>query len=307
MLRNLLDPEIGAVMGEINMSVSAETLPTLRGSVDTPPVDGVVRTEHVVAGDPDLRVRVHRPSDEERARPCIYTIHSGGYVMGSYAMEDALCNELCVGLGMIGVAIDYRLAPETPYPGPLDDCYRGLEWTFTHAAELGIDQDRIGIHGLSAGGGLAAALALLARDRSEFQLAFSILDSPMLDDRQITASSMREDLPVWTREANEFGWRSYLGDLYGRDDVPYTAAPARADDLSGLPPTFVSVGALDGFRDEAGDYALRCNQAGVPTELHVYPGACHGYQFVADARVTRQAGRDRNEWLARMVALSAAG
>jgi len=296
---DLLDPEIRAVMGEMDMYVTSDMLPALRLAVDTPPVKGVERAEHVIAGDPELRARVHRPGDAAGALPCLYSIHGGGYVLGSYAMDDALCNELCSQLGLIGVVIDYRLAPETPYPGALEDCYRGLVWTYTHADQLGIDRDRIGLHGLSAGGGLAAALALLNRDRGDIPLAFVVLDSPMLDDRQVTASSRRDDLPVWTRESNEFGWRSYLGDLYGRDDVPYIASPARATDLAGLPPTFVSVGALDGFRDEAADYALRLNQACVPTELHVYPGACHGYQLVAGARVTRQGARDRNEWVAR--------
>ena len=125
----------------------------------------------------------------------------------------------------------------------------------------------------------------------------------MLDDRQVTASSRQDGLPVWSRRSNEFGWRSYLGDLYGTDDIPYTAAPARATDLSGLPPAFVSVGAVDGFRDEDVDYALRLNQAGVPTELHVYPGACHGYQIAADAPVARQGRRDVEEWLARQTRL----
>jgi acetyl esterase/lipase len=151
---------------------------------------------------------------------------------------------------------------------------------------------------VSAGGGLAAALALLARDRGEVPVAFQLLDSPMLDDRQRTASSRQDGLPVWSRGSNTFGWKSYLGDLYGRDDVPATAAPARATDLSGLPPAFVSVGAVDGFRDEDVDFALRLNQAGVPAELHVYPGACHGFNLLAPgAPVAKQCNRDMEEWL----------
>ena len=133
------------------------------------------------------------------------------------------------------MSVEYRLAPETPYPGPLDDCYAGLAWTYEHADELGIDADRIGIAGVSAGGGLAAALALLARDRGEVPLAFQLLECPMIDDRQTTSSSQLDGLPVWSRDSNEFGWRSYLGDLYGTDDVPAYAAPARATDLVGLP------------------------------------------------------------------------
>ncbi len=195
------------------------------------------------------------------------------------------------------------MAPETPYPGPLDDCYQGLRWTYEHAADLGIDPSCIGVMGVSAGGGLAAALALLARDRGEVPVAFQLLDSPMLDDRQRTLSSRQDGLPVWSRNSNTFGWKAYLGDRYGRDDVPATAAPSRAADLAGLPPAFVSVGALDGFRDEDVEYALRLNQAGVPAELHVYPGACHGFTMLApEAAVTKQCMRNMEDWLTRQFA-----
>ena len=152
--------------------------------------------------------------------------------------------------------------------------------------------------GMSAGGGLAAALTLLARDRGEVTLAFQLLDSPMLDDRQATASSRQDDLPVWSRGSNAFGWHAYLGELSGREDVPATAAPARAADLAGLPPAFVSVGAVDGFRDEDVAYAQRLNEAGVPTELHVYPGACHGFHLLAPhAPVTRRSMDNLKAWL----------
>ena len=206
--------------------------------------------------------------------------------------EDPLFDRLCPHLGLVGVSVEYRLAPEAPYPAPLEDCYRGLVWTYEHAEELGIDRDRIGVGGISAGGGLAAALALLAKRRGEVPVAFQLLDCPMLDDRQPTASSRLDGLPVWSRESNTYGWRSYLGDLYGREDVPCTAAPARATDadLVGLPPAFVSVGAIDGFLDEDVEYALRLNRAGVPAELHVYPGACHGYQLARPARSRARAG-----------------
>jgi acetyl esterase/lipase len=301
-MKDLMDPEVAALLGDIAIDMNLDTLPMMRGlSYSAPPVPEVARIEETVPGDPPLPIRVHRPRDGDGARPCIFSIHGGGYVMGDHGMEDTLFNALCPKLGVVGLSIEYRLAPETPYPGPLEDCYRGLLWTFEHAAELGIDTSCVGIHGVSAGGGLSAALALLVRDRGEVQLAFQVLDSPMLDDRQITASSRRDDLPVWTKPSNRFGWESYLGDLYGREDVPYTAAPARATDLSGLPPAFVTIGALDGFRDEATDYAARLTDAGVPTELHVYPGACHGFTAVPDAAVSRQATRDRDEWLARAI------
>jgi acetyl esterase/lipase len=222
-------------------------------------------------------------------------------VLGTYDMDDVRFDSWCPTLGIVGASVEYRLAPETPYPGPLEDCYRGLKWIYDHADELGIEPQRIGIAGVSAGGGLAAALALLTRDRGEIPLAFQLLDCPMLDDRQQTPSSQMEGLAVWSRESNTFGWQCYLGDRYGSTDVPYTAAPARCLDLSGLPPAFVSVGTVDGFRDEDIDYATRLNQAGVPCELHVYPGACHGYQMAVDSDIVRRSSRDVFEWLARQV------
>jgi acetyl esterase/lipase len=299
----LLHPEVAEAIQLIPFDdIDAAILPSLRGAFEMPGSDAVERSVHVVADEPEVSVRVSRAKGTEGAQPCLYSMHGGGYVIGNCSMDDPQFDDLCPKLGVVGVSVEYRLAPETAYPGPLEDCYRGLRWVHEHADDLGVDPDRIGIMGLSAGGGLAAALALLARDRGEVPVAFQLLDSPMLDDRQVTASSRQDGLPVWSRSSNEFGWRSYLGDLYGTDDVPYTAAPARATDLSGLPPAFVSVGAVDGFRDEDVDYALRLNHAGVPTELHVYPGACHGYQMAVDAPVTQQSRRDVADWVARQIA-----
>ncbi len=300
-LGDLLDPEVAAGLVVPFEHLGPDNLDDIRqaiGALELPAAPG--RSEHLVPGDPPVPIRVHRPPAVDGPLPCLYSMHGGGYVIGSYDLDSLMLDELCPRLGIVGVTVDYRLAPETPYPGPLDDCYRGLRWTFEHADELGIDPRRIGVTGASAGGGLAAALALLARDRGELQIAFQLLDCPMIDDRQATWSSRRDGLPVWSRQSNEFGWRSYLGDLYGADDVPHTAAPARAEDLSGLPPAFVSVGSIDGFLDEDIDYALRLNHAGIPCELHVYPGAPHGYQ-IADAAITRQSRRDVEDWLLRQV------
>ena len=172
---------------------------------------------------------------------------------------------------------------------------------YDNAQELGLDRSRMGVYGVSAGGGLAAAVALLLRDRGEMPLAFQLLEAPMLDDRQETPSSNLDGLAVFSKQSNEFCWRAYLGEGYGGLDVPYYAAPARVTNLSGLPPSFISVGAVDGFRDESIDYGLRLNQAGVATELHVYPGAPHGFQMFVDSRVARQAQRDSDDWLARVV------
>jgi len=294
-----LDPEIAEAIKMLPFEdITADVLAPLRTRFEMPVSDLVERTDREVPGDPQVPVRVHRAKDAEGVLPGLYSIHGGGYVIGTNLMDDTMLDDMCPKLGVVGVSVDYRLAPETPYPGPLEDCYRGLLWAHEHATELGIDPDCIGVMGVSAGGGLAAALCLLARDRGEVPVAFQLLDQPMLDDRQATASSRQDDLAVWSKASNTFGWRAYLGDLYGADDVPATAAPARATDLSGLPPTFVSVGAADGFRDEDVDYATRLNQAGVPTELHVYPGACHGFNVMApDAALTKRSTRNMHDWL----------
>jgi acetyl esterase/lipase len=295
-----LDPVVAAAVLDLG-DLDAERLRDFRVEFSMPVPDGLEITDRQIPGDPEVTVRVFRSRSASGAAPCIYSMHGGGYILGSRELDNDVFGRWCPELGVVGVSVEYRLAPETPYPGPLEDCYRGLVWTHEHAEDLGIDPDRIGVAGLSAGGGLAAALTLLARDRGAVPLAFQLLDCPMLDDRQQTPSSQLDGLAVWTRRSNEFGWRSYLGERYGRDDVPPTAAPARATDLSGLPPAFVSVGTVDGFRDEDITYAMRLNQAGVPTELHVYPGACHGYQMAADSDVVQQSQLDIERWLRRQI------
>ena len=299
----IIDDEIAPALAAapVGFELSAEALPAMRAArgelfAGVALSDAVARSDHVVSDDPRVVVRVHRPKGVDGPLPCNYSIHGGGYVLGSYDMDDAKFDRQCVHFPCVGVSVEYRLAPETAYPGPLDDCYAGLRWTHEHAEELGIDADRIGISGVSSGGGLAAALALLARDRGEVPVAFQLLECPMIDDRQTTSSSRLDGLPIWSREANEFGWRSYLGDLDG-GDVPPHAAAARATDLAGLPPALVIVGGADGFRDEDIEYALRLNQAGVPTELHVLPGAPHGVQMFTDSVVARRWNQMVTQWL----------
>jgi acetyl esterase/lipase len=299
-----IEPDIAAVIDNLPpLALSLETLPILRARmpISSRPSAGVERTAAVLPGDPVVAVRLHRPAGLRGPAPCVISIHGGGYVSGTVELDDEVFDHLCTKLQVIGLSVDYRLAPETPYPGPLEDCYRAVAWTFANATELGIDSRAIGIRGASAGGGLAAALALLARDRGQVQPAFQLLESPMLDDRQRWPSSQLPGLAVWDREANEFGWKSYLGQLYGTDDVPAYAAPARSDQLTGLPVTFISVGGLDGFRDESIDYALRLSQADVPTELHLYPGAPHCYHFAPQSAVARQSRHDIDHWLHRQI------
>ena len=309
-VKNFLDPELRPLLDAFELpTVDAEGVAAMRSASFASPElsDAVTRTDHVVPGDPPVPVRIHRATDAVGLLPAIVTIHGGGYVIGSYDMDSPLFDRWCPTLGVVGVSVEYRLAPETPYPGPLDDCYAALRWTHDNASDLGIDKDRIGIYGLSAGGGLAAALALLARDRGEVPVAFALLDCPMLDDRQQTPSIEADGLYVWTAGSNEFGWRSYLGALYGSDDVPPYAAAARAGDLAGLPPTCVVVGSIDGFRDEDIDYAQRLNQAGVPCELHVIAGLPHAYLLVPQAAAVQLAMHCMDDWLARQLAHLQAG
>ena len=306
----LLDPDVAtALSGLPPMGLTADNLARVRTAraaewEQFELGDAVERTEVVVPGTdgaPDVVLRVHRQRDAHGARPCVYWMHGGGMVLGSARQDDQRFDRWCVRHGCVGVAVEYRLAPETPYPGPMDDCYAGLRWVHAHADELGVDAARIGIGGASAGGGLAAGLALLARDRAEVPVAFQLLIYPMIDDRRTTASSGWE-VPIWPPAANEFGWQAYLGGLAGEAVSAY-AAPARAPDVAGLPQALVVVGTLDGFLDEDVTYAQRMMQAGVPVELHVYPGAPHGFDgFAPDTAVARQCRRDVNGWLARMLA-----
>ena len=298
------DPALAAIVPDLNDDV----LPLLRGGGLVGEIelsDAVVRSEHVVSSDPSVVVRVHRPVGVDDALPCLFSIHGGGYVGGSHDMDDASFDQLCPDLGIVGVSVEYRLAPDDPYPAAIDDCEAALRWTFAHADELGIDPDRVGITGVSAGGGLCAALGLRARDAG-IPVRFQLLDCPMLDDRMTTPSSQLDGLAIWSKVSNAYGWSSYLGVLHG-GDVPADAAPARADDLAGLPPSYVCVGGADGFRDEDIDYAQRLMAAGVDTELHVYPGVPHGVRLWKDTEPARRYWDDQVDWLRRQFATLAEG
>lgn len=311
-IQKLLDPELARALDTMPPmgAFTFEQIPAMRRqrAMQVPNVeltDKVERRDHTIPGingGPEVTLRVHRPvGRDDEALPCVYWMHGGGYVMGTYEMEDLRFDKWCTSLGCVGVSVEYRLAPETAYPGPLDDCYAGLAWVHDNAASLGVDTSRLGIGGASAGGGLAAALALRARDTGDIPLAFQLLLYPMIDDRRVTTSSQWE-VPVWPPGSNERGWAAYLGDLAGSDSVPQYAAPARATDLAGLPPALVLVGALDGFLDEDVDYAMRLTHAGVPTELHVYPGAPHGFDLLMPSTPIARKGRKvQEEWLQRVL------
>jgi acetyl esterase/lipase len=226
-----------------------------------------------------LRVRIYTPEGTADNRPGILYIHGGGYILGMPEALDAACFRMVTEVGAVVVSVDYRLAPEDPFPAPLEDCYAALRWFSEHAPELGVERDNIAAAGGSAGGGLTAALALLARDRKGPRIAFQAPLYPMIDDRNTTPSSREfTDPRVWSRDKNLAAWEMYLGPMYGGDVPPY-AAPARAKDLSGLPPAYTIVGGLDLFRDETTDYVTRLMQAGVPVEYHIYPGCFHGFDM----------------------------
>lgn len=294
-----LDPELAALLGDLPaITVDASTLPGMRemlGALAAPPLPtSVTVAEHVLPEGPILRV-FHPRAGSAGARPALLWAHGGGYVFGHRAMDDHRLAGWVARFGCVAISVEYRLAPEHPYPAALDDCWASLRWVHDHADDLGIDPAAVGVGGLSAGGGLAAALALRARDEGGPAIAFQLLDSPMIDDRQATPSSRADDLVLWSRDANAFGWRSYLGG--GDGDGDGYAAPARVTDLAGLPPTLVLAAGADGFRDEDVDYALRLSAAGVPTELHVYPGAPHGFTVFPCALADRAAA-DVERWLA---------
>jgi triacylglycerol lipase len=246
---------------------------------------------------------IHRPKDVSGPLPCIFHIHRGGFVLGSAAEVEAPLRALAAELGCVVTSVDYRLSPEAAFPGPIEDCYAALTWLFRGAAGFGLMRHRIGLMGEGAGGGLAAALALFARDCGEHDIAFQHLNYAMLDDRTCVRDT--SDPPggalVWTRANNRFGWEAMLGQPPGSDGVSQYAAPARAATLAGLPPTYLSTATLDILLDENLDYALRLSRAGVPVELHVWPSAFHAFDLEPTARVAVTARETSKAWLRRML------
>ncbi|MDN4162591.1 alpha/beta hydrolase [Nocardioides abyssi] len=251
--------------------------------VATAPVDGVEVTVRGLPGG--AAVRVHEPVGRTRPSGALLWVHGGGTVMGSAAQDDLLCSELARDVGVVVVSVDYRLAPENPFPTPLDDCAAALAWLRASADELGVDPERIAVGGASAGGLLAAALAQRTADEGE-PVAFQLLVYPMLDDRtNLRADHGGRGRFLWTPASNRFGWTSYLGHELADDgeDRPY-AVPARRTDLAGLPPAWIGVGDLDLFHDEDLEYAARLRAAGVACDVHVEPGMYHAADaFLGDA------------------------
>ena len=307
--RHLVDPELAPLLDLFpTMALSMETLPAMRARQLPLPVDPasveavdlVKRTIPGPQGAPELDLFVYTPRKGAGPWPCIFHIHGGGYVGGSAESIEGILRPLAADLDCVITSINYRLAPETPHPGPVEDCYAALAWVFKNAAELDVDRARIGVKGDSAGGGLAAALALLARDRGDYKLAFQSLTYPMLDDR----TCLGEQHPytgeyIWTPHNNHFGWKALLGVEPGSAGVSPYAAPARAESLAGLPPTFITTGSLDLFLEEDLDYARRLIRDGVPCELHVYPGGFHAFDIAPAAAISIASRRDTRDALRR--------
>tara|TARA_B110000438_G_C15733086_1_gene615065 strand:- start:247 stop:1257 length:1011 start_codon:yes stop_codon:yes gene_type:complete len=272
-----------------DIAVTREGLDALMSQMPSPELPEHISIESVhvpgLDGDPDVLVKVYKPQSLPPEAPGLLWIHGGGMVLGSVDMDDADCASVADQHQCVVVSVDYRLAPESPFPAPLHDCYAALKWFAENANGLGASSKRIAIGGASAGGGLAAGTALMARENGGPNLIFQLLVYPMLDHRNETPSSFGvTDTRVWNRDANLAGWAAYLN---GAQPVSPYASPSIADDLSGLPPAYICVGTLDIFIDEDIEYAQRLSQAGVPVELHVYPGAFHGSNgFVAESSLS---------------------
>ena len=314
------DPELAPFVADLPTVTNfgaAEDMPAAREAMSAlyqvgEPRDDVAREDRSVPGrdgDPDVGVRIYRPADPPSGLlPGVLEIHGGGFIMGNLEMMDGWCDLVAATFPAVVVSVDYRLAPENPFPAGVEDCYAALEWFAANTAELGVDPDHIAVAGQSAGGGLAAATALLARDRGGPSLCFQLLEIPELDDRLDTPSMLAfVDTPLWNRPNALRSWTWYLGPdnpAPGEAGVSPYAAPARAEDLSGLPPAYVSAMEFDPLRDEGLIYATRLLQAGVSTELHSFPGTFHGSSLIREAAVTKRVSRESLAALARGVGAS---
>ncbi|MET7551997.1 alpha/beta hydrolase [Streptomyces sp. NPDC005479] len=312
--RPTLDPELRELLADMPLmsQLSPEVLAQLRQLPSTP-VEPLLahrqadrREVTVPAKDgAPIPLSVFSPANTDRtiAAPCVYWMHGGGMVMGDRFSQIDIPLEWLDEFGAVVVSVDYRLAPEATGTTLVDDCYQGLLWVAEHSAELGIDPARIVVAGVSAGGGLAAGVTLLARDLGTPAIAAQMLICPMLDHRN-TSTSCRQysgGPGVWTREMNAFGWRCVLGDLTDHE-VPEYVSPSLADDLSGLPTTYIDTGSAEVFRDEDTDYATRIWADGGQAELHVWAGGFHAFDALYPrARISAAARQTRTAWLARLL------
>jgi acetyl esterase/lipase len=311
------DPELAAALDAMRTEGPSSVLPgnieLFRQARDASVEDivgdrAIVYEDHTIPGKaaaPDVVLTSFRRADHRPGGAGVYFIHGGGMMLGTRfggGLDIAL--DWVDELDLVVVTVEYRLAPENPDPAPLDDCYTGLEWTAANAEQLGFDASKLIVSGGSAGGGLAAGVALMARDQNGPALAGQLLIYPMLDDRNDTLSSYQIDgIGIWDRTSNETGWDAYLGDRRKTDAVSIYAAPARATDLSNLPPAFIDCATAEVFRDEDVAYASRIWAAGGVAELHVWPGGFHGFDaFLPTAALSRAARAARIAWLRRLLA-----
>ncbi|MEV8264074.1 alpha/beta hydrolase [Microbacterium sp. NPDC077057] len=311
------DPDVQAVLDEIaknpQPALTRETLP--RDGVDRmfPDNDAVIAGRDITwedrvipgpPGAPDIEVTTFRPAGSETSTlPGFVNIHGGGMIVGHRSWETARVVDIVAEHGVVAVNVEYRLAPEDPYPAGVEDCYAAFVWTHTHATELGIDPARIVVGGGSAGGGLTAAVALLARDRRGPVMAGQLLLCPMIDNTNTTVASRQYDgIGTWQRDMNLLAWSCVLGEeLAFSTEAPAYAAPSRATDVSGLPPAYIEVGEAEMFRDEDTEYALRIWETGGQAELHVWGGGAHGFDmYMPEAEITRAALAARASWLRRI-------
>jgi acetyl esterase/lipase len=312
-----LEPTLDAVPAFFT-TLQPETIPEFRAATTrTSALEEVLAgrpvdvTEHVVAGHDGgkIVVTVLRRSDGEDAHeavagPAVYLIHGGGMIGGSQWAVIPMLIEWVLEYGAVAAAVQYRLAPEFPDPVPVEDCYAGFEWLVDSAGVFGFDPRRVVIGGMSAGGGLSLGTTLLARDRDRPMPAAMLLMWPMLDDRNQTVSAQQIDgVGIWDRTSNQTGWTALLGDRRGTRDVSIYAAPARATDLSGLPPAYIEAGSAEVFRDEAVALASGIWAAGGSAELHIWAGGFHGFQtIVPTAALSQTAVRTRERWVSRVLA-----
>ena len=307
--RHLVDPQLAPLLEMPAIELNAQTLERVRAdprfAVPDMPLPFPLSDAYApVPGAPDVRLLVMNPPSDAKGRGAILHIHGGGMVSGTADFAKLTKPQLALQHDCVVVSVDYRLAPEAPFPAPQEDCYAALQWLANNADELGIDPARIVVFGESAGGGLAASVALMARDRGGPELAGQVLIYPMLDcrtggpdDRWANAHTGEF---IWTRDKNRFGWESLQGAYRPTDARKGWFSPSLAEDLSGAAPAYISTGALDLFLDEDLDYARRLIDAGVPTELHVYPGAIHAFEAVPGTVLQAQAGADLKRGLERL-------
>lgn len=311
MAHRAYDPEIAPMVPMLPTVSDWSDMPAARrgmakmfeklGAAGLTPPAGVTWQDRPIPGPegaPDVTVRVYRPPGNAEPRPGVIHIHGGGFCVGSIETEHLGAAATCAKTDAVVASVDYRLAPENPFPAGLEDCYATLRWMHAEARELGVDPERIGVSGQSAGGGIAAGLTLLARDRGGPAICYQVLGIPELDDR-LETPSMRQftDTPLWNRPNAIVSWQYYLGE--NSSEVSPYAAPARAEDLSGLPPAYIATMEFDPLRDEGIQYAMRLLEFGVSVELHQFPGTFHGSALVGNAEVSKRAAREMTDALKR--------